>query len=301
MGKKKPEQKLKKRFCDRRDGVRIKDIDGMHYVMPHLMPSRCDSEVYINEKIDVTNMVEYLREKNAGLEDSFSKTTAFHLFVAAISKLIIHRPLLNRFISHKHYYDRRSVIISFVAKRRFEDHSEEALMKLYADGETTLSDVSRRIIGDVHHIREGNSNSLGDTMDFLKKLPRGVMRFLMVIFRFLDRHDMMPDMLTRDDTNYSTVLMSNLGSIKCGAVYHHLNNYGTNSIIATIGEIRKELVYNPATNESAVRDMVEIGVTLDERIADGFYFAKSIKLLVKILQDPKALERPFKEAITDEC
>ena len=36
--------------------------------------------------------------------------------------------------------------------------------------------------------------------------------------------------------------------------------------------------------------MCEFGANIDERIADGFYFVKSLKLFEYILQNPKLLE-----------
>ena len=41
-----------------------------------------------------------------------------------------------------------------------------------------------------------------------------------------------------------------------------------------------------------VRDICEFGVNLDERIADGVYFAKSVNLLKYILSNPKLLDKP---------
>ncbi len=64
------------------------------------------------------------------------------------------------------------------------------------------------------------------------------------------------------------------GSIKCNAAYHHLNNYGTNSLVVTIGKIHKEQVTDENGNVR-IRDVVALGATADERIADGFYFASS--------------------------
>ena len=42
-----------------------------------------------------------------------------------------------------------------------------------------------------------------------------------------------------------------------------------------------------------MRSVINIGVTADERIADGFYFARSIQLLEDILQRPEQLELPI--------
>ena len=119
-------------------------------------------------------------------------------------------------------------------------------------------------------------------------------------FRTLDFFGKMPKALTDEDINYSTVALSNLGSIRCPAVYHHLNNYGNNSIMVTIGTIHKEEVFQP-DGSRAVRDIVDVGVTLDERIADGFYFGRSWKIVQYLLSNPELLDRPLKEKIDYEC
>jgi hypothetical protein len=41
-----------RKWGDRYDAYRIRDIDGVHFYMAYLMPKRTEAEVYINEKID---------------------------------------------------------------------------------------------------------------------------------------------------------------------------------------------------------------------------------------------------------
>lgn len=59
----------KKRFGDRRDGRLIRNLDGLHAVMPHLMPHRADAEVYLAAEMDVTEALDYIRRKNEGEEE----------------------------------------------------------------------------------------------------------------------------------------------------------------------------------------------------------------------------------------
>ena len=47
----------------------------------------------------------------------------------------------------------------------------------------------------------------------------------------------------------------------------------------------------------SVRDVMNIGVTLDERIADGFYFARSLKLIKHIFKNPYLLDKTLGEEI----
>ena len=43
-----------------------------------------------------------------------------------------------------------------------------------------------------------------------------------------------------------------------------------------------------------IRDIVEFGINLDERIADGAYMAKSVNLLNYIMTHPETLDEPLK-------
>ena len=44
-----------------------------------------------------------------------------------------------------------------------------------------------------------------------------------------------------------------------------------------------------------MRISVDIGLTVDERISDGYYCSKSVQLLKKLLEEPELLELPLEE------
>ena len=46
-----------------------------------------------------------------------------------------------------------------------------------------------------------------------------------------------------------------------------------------------------------MRETLDLGLTIDERLADGYYYSKSIKLLKYLLEDPELLERPANEEV----
>ena len=109
-----------------------------------------------------------------------------------------------------------------------------------------------------------------------------------MIIKFLDNHDMLPSSLTKGSIYHSTVLLSNLGSIQSDGIYHNLTNFGTNSIVVTIGEIKESV--KVIDDKIEKRYVCQFGITLDERIADGVYFAKCVNLLEYILNNPSMLE-----------
>lgn len=287
-------EKQKRRFGDRKDGRWVRDVTGLQAIMTHLMPNRTDNEVYLHDTFDATELLKYLEKKNAEHPDY--KTTIFHCAITAMARMVNERPLMNRFIQGRRTYERNEISISFVCKRRFTDHAEEALMVLVPNDSDTLDDISKKIVGDVTQTRksEHSTGGVDATMDAFAKLPRPILMLAIRVIRWLDFWGKNPKAITVGDPNYTTILCSNLGSIKCPSVYHHLNNYGTNSIMITIGTLHKEEILMEDGHKE-VRDVIDIGATLDERIADGFYFARSLKLIKHIFANPQLLDKPLNE------
>lgn len=287
-------EKRKRKWGDRRDARWVRDVPGLQAVMAHLMPNRTDCEVYLQDTIDVTELTAYLEEKNA--QHPEYKTTLFHCFVTVLARMLRERPLMNRYLQGRRTYERYDVSLAFVCKRRFTDHAEESLMFLVPKDTDTIEEISKKIIGDVRETRKSEhaTGGIDSLLDLFAKLPRPIFMFVIYLIRVMDFWGISPKAITDGDPNYASVFFSNLGSIKCPSVYHHLNNYGTNSIMITIGTIRQEpkLMEDGTTQ---VRTVVDIGATLDERIADGFYFARSLKLVKYICAHPELLERPLNE------
>lgn len=273
---------------DRRDAKVVRNIDAMHKVMIDIKPNRCDEDVYIHEVVDVTNLVKYMKKKKK--EDD--KITYFHFFSSAIAKTICHRPLLNRYVKNGDFYDRNDITLAFVAKTTFEDHSEELMAKINVDKNDNLNSIKDKISNKVGKIRKSKKNDTDSAIDIVGKLPKWLRKLVVKVFIFLDNHDMVPESITSNLIYYSTVILSNLGSIHCNAIYHNLTDFGTNSILLTIGEIKKEN-YLDDDGKLQQRYMCDFGINLDERIADGFYFAKSFQLFKEYLQKPEVLEEKF--------
>ncbi len=286
-------KKEKVKWGDRRDGKKV-EAPGLQTVMTALFPKRTESEVYLHDVIDATELVKYLEKKNEGKTEE--KMTIFHCMITGLARMLYERPIMNRFIQGYRIYERNEISLSFVAKRRFKDSSEEALMYLITKPTDTVNEISKEIIGDVKEMRKSEhaTGGVDELLDKFAAMPRLVMAGSVKVIRWLDFWGMNPEFITEGDPNYSSILVSNLGSIKCPSVYHHLNNYGTNSIMVTIGTLHKEeMVMKDGHKE--IRDVIDIGATLDERIGDGFYFARSLKLIKYIFAHPELLEKPFNE------
>lgn len=274
----------------RKDAKKVKDIDGLHNILIDLKPRRCDSDVYINQKIDMTNLVKYIDKKKR--EDNEYKITYFHAIAMAFAKVFYNRKLLNRFICDRTTYERNDVVIAFVAKIAFDDKSEEVMINIKVDEEDNIYDISRKISEKVNRIRnskETKKENTNNVVDFVGKLPKFIRIPIMGIFKYLDKKGMLPESFTNDNLYYSSIILSNLGNLKIGSIYHNLTNFGTSSLLATIGLIHKDKIFDDKGKEKIV-DICDFGINCDERIADGYYFAKSIKMFEYIIENPELLE-----------
>ena len=278
---------------DRPDAYYVKDADTMHKFFPYMLPNRTDNEAVMSETVDLTAIKAYLEKKNSDSPEF--KYTFFHVICAAIAKTIALRPRMNRFYSGQRLYERKDITVSFVAKKQFVDSSEEALalIKFDRDGDSPIEQMYSKTKKFVYSVRrEGKTDGTTDAMATILKLPRPFVKLLMKILNLLEYHGMYPQMLMKDDPYYSSLFISNLGSIKMHASYHHLANWGTNSIFVVIDE-KKPMIFYDSEGNPSVREGLKLGITIDERIADGMYFANSIKILRKLMENPELLELPI--------
>ncbi len=280
----------KRRFGDRKDGTLIRDLDGMHFIVPLLYPKRCDNEAFISELIDLTNANAYLAKKNdANPEDKY---TLFQLIVTAMMKCLYLRPKMNRFIANKNTYQRNEITAAFVVKKEFKDNGAEGLAVIHSDESSTLDSIRADIEKCKKSTRSGKVDKSSDEMDIFNKMPRFISKFIVWVITRLDVHGWVPKSLIETDPYYCSVVLTNLGSIKLHSGYHHLTNWGTNSVFVAIGERKVRPFYDEDGNVT-MKSSVDVGLTIDERIADGQYYSKTVRLLKTLLENPELLEAPI--------
>lgn len=279
--------KTKRKFGDRKDARRVRDLTGMAQISMDIKPNRSVSDVYINQKMDVTKLVDYVeKKKKEGMDLSY-----FHTFVTAIGKVMYLRPRLNYFVANRHLYEHNDVVISFVAKVTFDDKAEEMMILIPVNPEDNLETISAKIKAKVDSVRikKGDKKGANSAIDVLGKLPNILRVPIVGLFKWCDKKGILPAFLVEDNLYYSSIILSNLGSIKCGAIFHNITDFGSCSSLATMGEIKTEEIINEK-GKKELRKICEFGINLDERIADGYYFAKCVHLLQYIFDNPELLE-----------
>ncbi|MBQ6551274.1 MAG: hypothetical protein IJL78_07695 [Lachnospiraceae bacterium] len=288
---------MKRKRGDRRDGKLLRNIDSMHYIMPLIFPNRCDNEAYISETVDLTNVAAYLEKKNA--DGPEYKYNLFQVIVTAVLKTITLRPKMNYFITNFNMYERNEVSAAFTIKKIFADNGAEGLAFIHTKPEDNINTIHDEIYRQVSFNRTGdNRDASTESMDTLQRLPLFMKKSIGRVSRFLDKRGMMPKSMLETDPYQSSVVLSNLGSIKLHAGYHHLSNWGTTSVMVIIGE-RKPRLFTNEDGTQELRDSVDIGLTIDERIADGYYYSKTVALLLRLFNEPELLEKGLGEPVDD--
>ncbi len=282
---------------DRFDAKYLKNVDSMHFIMPFMYPDRCDNEAFFSFKIDLTKVNEYIRKKNA--DNPEYKYNLFQCLIAATLKTITLRSKLSIFIHDRKMYKRNEISAAFTVKQEFSDEGGEVLAFIHSKPEWTIDDLHNEIHRQLLKLKNKSyvDESTG-VMDKFNQLPKFISRPIISTICRLEKKGMILPALVETDPYHSTVNFANLGSIGLPSGYHHLTNWGTTSMFVVIGKSERMPFYE--NDQVVFKDGVELNITMDERIADGYYFSKSMKILQYFLQNPELLDHPFNEKLDDE-
>lgn len=291
-------EKRKKKHGDRTDGHLVKDAAAINKIMVNIYPNRCDNEVSSTIDLDITNLTKYINDRKA--KDSNCEIKFFHCFIAALTRVLNDKRLLLRFVKRHHIYEKDEISIAFMAKRAFNEKAEETVIFYNPKKDDNVDSVTKYIVNEVKGARnvEEAKEKENDhtTVESLNKMSNFTIRLVSWFLKVLDKHGRPYKPALKADPSFATALIANLGSVGSKSVYHHLNNYGTCSIMITIGKIEEREVKNK-DGHIENRTFVDVTTTFDERIADGFYFIKATKLMQQYLDHPETLEKTFDEEV----
>lgn len=278
-------------FGFRSDGKRIKYEDIMVKMTPHFMKTRNDASNEIMHPVRVEDMDSWIREKS---EKEGIVFNYMHCVMATVIRLLAQRQRLNRFVVRGAVYQRNCISISLTVKRTLRDEGAESTIKVPFTGEETIYEVKEKIDSAIaNSINEDNK-----TQKVIKKLsvlPNWLLRWSVGTIKWLDNRGMLPKGIIAASPFHTSVYVTYLKSIRCDAIIHHIYNFGTTGIFVAIGKEKFEPVVD--FEELKVGKVMNLGITMDERFCDGFYFAKSLRIWNDMFHNLKELETPYK--ITD--
>jgi hypothetical protein len=270
----------------RPDGVLVKNETPVRSIMPYIMRGRNESIIYHDAIYDITKLRAFLRSFNHQ-NDRAQPATLFHFYLWACTQILADRPGLNRFVSGGKMYQRKGIFLSFAAKKELADDAPLVTVKLEFWKGEPFADCCKRIVEAIKGGRSDRKSSVDKELALAMMLPGPVLSLIMGLMRALDRVNLMPGWMIASDPLYTSMFVTNLGSVGLDRTYHHLYEYGTAAMFAAMGMPRKQLMPDRAGNP-VVRDVLEVRFSLDERVNDGLYCARSLALLKKLMEDPVA-------------
>mgnify|MGYP000494476542 FL=1 len=272
-------------FGKRADGRRLKKINPIFLLMPHIMKRRSDAQVFYSQEIPIAPLDEYIAKKDAeGIKMSYMA-----IIYASLVRIIAEKPLINRFVMNGKIYARNSIDISLVIKKGMSETADETPLKLHFDGSENIFDIRNRleqtIIQNKEVTAENATDKLAKTLSFV---PSWLIKFIVNFLMFLDRHDLLPKFIIEASPFHTSAFLTNVGSLGIDSIYHHLYDFGTTGVFLAMGKKKKSLIN--VDEALAEEKTLSLRWVLDERICDGYYYANSFKTLFRYLRKPELLE-----------
>ena len=277
---------------NRPDGKRIKNADPMYQVAAFIMDKRVDSMNMITVDLPLDPMNAYIHKVR---NERGMALSPMGLLLAGYLRTACDFPALNRFVVNKRIYTRTEFCAGLVVLKAGGE--EGTMSKIYFDMNETVFDVQRKIDEYIEKNRNvENNNSTDKMIKTLLSIP-GLCSFGVGLFKFLDRHGMLPKKIIDVSPFHESLLISNLASIRTNHIYHHVYEFGTTSVGITMGNPR--VVPRLSRDEVVFERTLPLGVVMDERICSGSYFAAAFKRLTAYLKNPALLEVPPAEIKRD--
>jgi len=281
---------------DRYDGWRVRKVDPLFSVVPFILNTRVDSEVFFEVKIPIDKVEAFIKEH----KNEIPNLSIMHVVMASMVRLISQRPYVNRFVVWNKIFARNYVSFSLAVKRSLSDDGEETVIKPYFLPTDTLQDIVQKTNLEMENNKQvGQQNSSDSISKVLGFLPDFLLRTVVLIVKNLDKIGLMPKLFFRASPFHTSIFLTNIGSIGIESIYHHLYEFGTCSMFAAMGKKTRKYVVDK-DGKSQQNKTILLRFVLDERICDGFYYATTIRMIDKILSDPSILLLPPEKVIVDD-
>ena len=288
--------KYKRRFGDRKEGRLLRSLPAFAKFVPFIMPTRNDACNQYEESFEVSDVDRRLRKLRV---DGYKGIGILHFIIAAYIRGVSMLPGMNRFIVGRRIYARDNIEVVMTVKRSLAIDATETTIKVVFEPTDTIFDVYRKMNEKIDEIKtvEGNNNT-EDVAEAMCKAPRFLLRFALTILRIMDYFGWLPQSLLDASPFHGSMIITDLGSLRIGPIYHHIYNFGTLPVFIAFGAKRHS--YELDKNGNMVdKKIVDMKFSLDERICDGHYYAQFVQGLRYIFQHPEIVEAPPSKVVED--
>ncbi|MHA1201488.1 MAG: hypothetical protein ACTSQ4_03095 [Candidatus Heimdallarchaeaceae archaeon] len=280
----------------RRPDAELVKTNKFHELEFYIMRKKLDSTIFSKTQIDLTHTREFLEEYNKGRAEE-DKLTLFQIYLASCVRTVAKRYKINRFVSGRRLWQRNQIILAFVVKKEKTEDGEEVNAMIEFDPYDTLETVQKTVSYHLYESRFGVNKNEQD-VKFWGAMPRWVIRFIFWLIRWTDEHNFPIYAFTKDIPMWSTAFLAHLGSIDVDSVYHHLFELGTTGVLITFGKMYKAQLIDEETDEVEIKTVMDLRISIDDRIAPGSYTSPTINMVKELIENPVSLLKP--PELTDE-
>lgn len=286
----------KKRFGDRNDGYRLRTLDPLYNFIPFIMAKRSDSWTLFEDAVEITDTDRWLREKR---KEGYKGLGYLHLFIAAYVRVVSQRPMVNRFVCGRRIYARNNIEIVMAVRRGMSSDAGETTIKVVFEPTDTVFDVYHKMEAAIGEIKNGvEDNGTEAFARIATMLPRFLLKFAIWLLKVMDYFGLIPMSLLNVSPFHGSMIITDLGSLGIGPVYHHIYDFGTLPAFIAFGAKRKAIELAP-DGSPVQRKYIDYKINTDERICDGYDYAMAFKYFKKYLRHPGELEVPPEKVVHD--
>lgn len=288
-------KKRRWRWGDRSDGYRVHNLTPYSMVSPYIMQIRSDSQNHFEEEIDITEVEEYIRTKR---KEGLTNFGLLHVILAAYVRGISQRPAINRFIAGDRIYSRNNIEIVMVIKKQMTSTAPDTAIKCYFEPEDTIEDIYAKWSKVIEDTMAVQDSSFDKTAKALSLIPGLLLRWGVRLLRGMDYFGLLPKFLLRVSPFHGSMIITSMGSLGIGPIYHHLYDFGNLPVFLSYGKKYTRVVLDDKGNPEK-RHFIGFRAVTDERICDGFYYASAFKIILHGIKHPKSLETPPEKVYDD--
>ena len=282
-------------FGRRRDAYKLKGIDPIVRMTGYIMPYRYDAQVGLTLEIRCEEMDRFIEEQ----EKLGNKFTYMHIVISGLLRMIALRPKLRRFLMGGRVYSRKTIDFAFAVKKQLTDDAEETTIKVSFTGHEGIFDVKEILDREISKNKVVTEENKTDRMaKLLLSIPHFILKPAVAFLKWTDRCGFLPKAVLEASPFHVSLFLTNMKSLGTNHVLHHLYDFGTTAIFASMGKEK----YEPCVNfdkKLEVGKVMKMGFVIDERICDGLYYAKSIKVGKRHIENPELLMERLETVLED--
>lgn len=286
----------KRRFGDRKDGRLLRSLPAFNKFIPYIMPARNDRSNQYEESFEVSSVDRMLRRLRV---DGYKGIGILHFLIAGYIRGLSMLPGMNRFVVGRRVYARNNIEVVMTVKRSLAVDATETTIKVEFEPTDTIIDVYRKMTEKIDEIKTSeDTNNTEDVADALCRAPRFLLRFAVAVIRMLDYFGWLPESLTSASPFHGSMIITDLGSLRIGPIYHHIYNFGTLPVFVAFGAKRHSYELD-RHGEMVDRKYIDCKFVMDEGTVDGHYYAQFLQAFRYMFLHPELLEAPPTRVVED--